>query len=125
MTGTRNRGRGELEAEVLAVLRRHAEPIGAGDVQAAFAEPTPAYTTVLTVLDRLIEKGEVVRHAESPRKVKFAAARTADESASLSMRRALEGSGDRTATLLRFAGELDTDDLELLRAAMAKKRRTP
>lgn len=125
MSGTRSRGRGELEHEVLEILRRNAEPVGAADIQTAFTEPTPAYTTILTALDRLIEKGDVTRHAESPRKVRFAARLSAAENASAGMHRALGDTDDRSAALLQFAGDLDADDVAMLRAALAKKRRTP
>ncbi len=124
MSGTRSRARGELENEVLTILRGHSVPVGAADIQAAFTEPTPAYTTILTALDRLIDKGEVTRHAESPRKVRFAARLSAAENASDSMHRALEGTDDRRAALLQFAGDLDADDVEMLRSALAKKRRS-
>lgn len=125
MSGTRSRGRGELENEVLTILRGRSTPVGAADIQQAFTEPTPAYTTILTALDRLIEKGEVVRHAESPRKVRFAARLSAAENASDSMHRALKGTDDRHAALLQFAGDLDADDVEMLRKALTKKRRAP
>lgn len=125
MSGTRSRGRGELESEVLAILRGRDAPVGAADIQGAFTEPTPAYTTILTALDRLIDKGEVTRHAESPRKVRFAARLSAAENASDSMRRALQSTDDRRAALLQFAGDLDLDDVEMLRGALSKKRRTP
>lgn len=125
MSGTRSRGRGELENEVLGILRERPTPVGAADIQEAFTEPTPAYTTILTALDRLIDKGEVIRHAESPRKVRFAARRSAAENASDSMHRALTSASDRRAALLQFAGDLDADDVEMLRSALAKKRRTP
>ncbi|SIT72292.1 BlaI/MecI/CopY family transcriptional regulator [Microbacterium sp. RU33B] len=124
MSGTRSRGRGELEGEVLTILRARGVPVGAADIQEAFTEPTPAYTTILTALDRLIEKGEVLRHAESPRKVRFAARLSAAENASDSMHRALEKTDDRQAALLQFAGDLDPDDVEMLRAALTKKRRS-
>lgn len=124
MSGTRSRGRGELEGEVLAILRSRSVPIGAADIQEAFTEPTPAYTTILTALDRLIDKGEVIRHADSPRKVRFAARLSAAESASDSMHRALENTDDRRAALLQFAGDLDPDDIAMLRAALTKKRPT-
>lgn len=125
MSGTRSRGRGELESEVLAILRERSMPVGAADIRDAFTEPTPAYTTILTALDRLIDKGEVVRHAESPRRVRFAARLSAAESASDSMHRALTGTTDRRAALLQFAGNLDEAGVEVLRSALAKKRRTP
>ncbi|WP_375385471.1 BlaI/MecI/CopY family transcriptional regulator [uncultured Microbacterium sp.] len=122
MSGTRTRGRGELEGEVLSILRQHAEPVGAAEIQAAFTEPTPAYTTILTALERLIDKGEVTRHAESPRKVRFAARLSAADNASDSMHRALDGIDDRRAALLKFAGTLDADDVAMLRSALTKKR---
>lgn len=125
MTGSRSRGRGELENEVLDILRRHDAPVGAADIQDAFTKPTPAYTTILTALDRLIGKGDVVRHAESPRKMRFSARLSAAESASDSMHRALQSSTDRRAALLQFAGDLDPDDVEMLRSALSKKRSTP
>lgn len=124
MSGTHGRARGELENEVLTILRAHAEPVGAATIQEAFTEPTPAYTTILTALDRLIDKGEVTRHADSPRKVRFAARLSAAENASDSMHRALERTDDRRAALLRFAGDLDPDDVDMLRSALAHQRRS-
>ncbi len=125
MSGIRTRGKGELEAGVLTILREHGEPIGAGEIQESFTGHVPAYTTILTALDRLVEKGEVVRHAPSPRKVRFMAARSAVEDATDTMLRALSQIDDRKAALLKFAGDLDEDDVEMLRAALTKQRRRP
>ena len=54
------RGRGELESEVLAALWAAGEPVPARTVRGQLAED-PAYTTVLTVLSRLYDKGLVTR----------------------------------------------------------------
>lgn len=121
MSGVRTRARGELEGEILSILRDAGEPLGAKDIQDRFTAPVPAYTTVLTSLDRLQAKTLVIRIADSPRKVRFATTRTAAESVSDSMITALDGVEDRRAALLKFAGNLDNDDLALLREALAPR----
>ena len=118
MSGVRLRAPGELEAEVLRILRASGGFVGAREVQDAFATSTPAYTTILTALDRLVEKGEVEREQLSPRKMRFRAARSAAEDASATMRGALDAIDDRRAALLKVAGDLDDDDLALLRSAI-------
>lgn len=123
MSGIRTRARGELEAEVLRVLRSHDAPIGAGEVRDAITGSTPALTTVLTSLDRLVDKGEAIRTAESPRRVRFHAAHTDAESASGAMRDALSRLPDRRAALLQFAGDLDDRDVAILVDAL--QARTP
>ncbi len=122
MSGIRTRARGELESEVLRVLREHHEPIGASEVRESVRGSVPALTTVLTALDRLVDKGEAVRTAESPRRVRFHAARTDAESASGVMRDALVSVSDRRAALLQFAGDLDDRDVALLVDALAARR---
>ncbi|MGO1506456.1 MAG: BlaI/MecI/CopY family transcriptional regulator [Microbacterium sp.] len=122
MAGERTRERGELEAEVMRILWEHGESMSVREVQAVFSGRVPAYTTLMTALERLQKKGQVIRSGESPRKVRFAAARSGDEHVSLSMMSALEGAGDREAALLKFAGNLATEDVELLRRAIAPAR---
>lgn len=122
MSGIRTRAPGELEAEVLRILRASEEPLGARDIQAGFAASVPAHTTVLTALDRLVEKGEVVREQISARKMRFHASRSAAEDASATMIGALASIDDRQAALLKFAGDLDEQDLALLRSAVRPRR---
>ncbi|QTV80354.1 BlaI/MecI/CopY family transcriptional regulator [Microbacterium sp. NIBRBAC000506063] len=122
MAGQRTRERGELEGEVMRILWERDELLSARDVQALFSGHTPAYTTLMTALDRLEKKGQVVRSGESPRKVRFRAARSGDEHASREMASALDAAGDRQAALLRFAGNLAAEDLELLRQAIAPRK---
>lgn len=118
MPGERTRERGELEGEVMRILWDAVEPMNARDIQSLFTGHVPAYTTLMTALERLQKKGEVVRSGDSPRKVRFRAARTGEEHAGRSMMHALEGAGDRNAALLQFAGRLAADDIELLRSAI-------
>lgn len=118
MTG-RTRDRGQLEAAIMRTLWDSGEPLSAGQIQDAFqGDPVPAYTTVLTVLDRLHKKALVVRVEESPRKVRFRAASSDDEHIGQIMISALDDAGDREAALLRFAGNLTAEDVETLERAL-------
>lgn len=127
MAGERTRERGELEGEVMRILWDAPEPLNAREIQAVFTGHVPAYTTLMTALERLQKKGDVVRSGDSPRKVRFHAARSGHEHVGRSMMTALDGAGDRQAALLQFAGNLAEEDLDLLRSAItgktARKRR--
>lgn len=121
MAGERTRKWGELEGEVMRVLWQASAPMSARDIQAVFTGHVPAYTTLMTALERLQKKGDVVRSGDSPRKVRFRAARSGDEHVGRSMMTALDGAGDRQAALLQFAGNLAEEDLDLLRSAITGK----
>lgn len=121
MAGERTRERGELEVTVMRILWEASEPLSARDIQAVFTGHVPAYTTLMTALERLQKKGDVVRSGDSPRKVRFRAARSGDEHVGRSMMTALDGAGDRQAALLQFAGNLAEEDLDLLRGAITGK----
>ncbi|OJX65514.1 MAG: CopY family transcriptional regulator [Micrococcales bacterium 73-13] len=120
----RTRARGELEGGILRILWDAETPLSAKEIQEAFDGHTPAYTTVMTSLERLQKKGQVIRSGDSPRKVRFEAARTEHEHASEAMLSALDGAANREAALLRFAGNLDAQDMEVLRLAMGGRPRT-
>lgn len=122
MAGVKQRANGELEAEVLRALRNENEPLGARDVQDRVGEPKPAYTTVLTALDRLEAKGEVIRLATSPRKVRWTASRTAVEESAESLLATLGAAADRRAVLMSFAGNMDAADADVLRALLEPPR---
>jgi predicted transcriptional regulator len=115
------REKGRLEAEVLQVLWSSDVALTAAEVRAAL-DPVPALTTVLTVLDRLAEKGEVRRDGEARRGVHFVAARSEQEHRSIAMTELLDASSDRAGTLLRFAGSLDDEELAVLRRALDERR---
>lgn len=116
------RERGALEAEVVQTLRRFDGAVGVREIQDQFSAPQPAYTTLLTVLDRLTAKGLVTREELSPRKVRFAATHTGEEHASSIMMSALSEADDKRAALLRFAGNLDDEDIAFLRDALTRGR---
>lgn len=84
---------------------------------------TPALTTVLTVLERLRAKGRLHRSGDRATGYVYAAAVTESESVVTTMLGSLTGAGDRQAALLRFAGQLDRGDAEILRQAL--EGRTP
>ena len=88
MAGERTRERGESSR----APDGHAHPrqvpseqLSARDIQAVFTGHVPAYTTLMTALERLQKKGDVVRSGDSPRKVRFRAARSGDEHVGRSM----------------------------------------
>ncbi len=60
MSVMRRRARGSLEHEVLDAVTGAARPVTVAEVVTALAEPT-AYTTAMTTLARLQDKGALVR----------------------------------------------------------------
>jgi predicted transcriptional regulator len=106
------RAPGELESEVLAVLWAAGEPVGAGAVRERVAGD-PAYTTVLTILTRLHDKGMVTRE-RAGRRYLYSAVRDEAGHAAAGMRDLLEHGGDRAAILARFVSELPAEDEKLL-----------
>lgn len=113
------RGRGELEAEVLAVLWQHDAPATAADVRERLGDATLAYTTVVTILTRLHEKGVLAREKQG----RMFAYRPVDDPAGLAARRmraVLDSEANRESVLARFVSNLPPGDeqalLELLQS---------
>jgi predicted transcriptional regulator len=73
-----------------------------------------AYTTVATVLDRLVHKG-LVRRRMQGRSIRFAAVGTRAAHTALLMHEALSTGGDRHAALVRFAETLSPSEAAVLR----------
>ncbi|MEU2259997.1 BlaI/MecI/CopY family transcriptional regulator [Streptomyces sp. NPDC019645] len=111
--GGRRRGQGELEAQVLTVLRTAPGPVTAAWVQERLPGDL-AYTTVMTILSRLQAKNAVARQREGR---SFAWEATADQAglAALRMRRVLDGERDREAVLTSFVTSLSAEDEQVLR----------
>ncbi|MCX4765589.1 BlaI/MecI/CopY family transcriptional regulator [Streptomyces sp. NBC_01275] len=109
----RRRGQGELEALVLAALREADGPANAGWVQERMGGDL-AYTTVITILTRLLAKGVVARERSGR---SFAWTPVSDQAglAAHRMRRLLDGEKDREAVLASFLTSLEPDDERLLR----------
>lgn len=115
------RATGALEQEVMAFLWSVGEPVTPADVHKTLV-PDLAYTTVMTILSRLWQKGLLEREragrAYAYRPVRSEADHRADE-----MRLALERSSDRAAVLSSFMDTLDADDAEFLKRFVKRGRR--
>ena len=97
---------GELEREVMARLWDAPEPLTVRQVHAGIlADRDLAYTTVMTVLDRLAKKKLVVRTMED-RAYKYAPAQSRAEMTASLMFDALNGTPDQDAALAYFLGQL-------------------
>ncbi|MGW1986912.1 BlaI/MecI/CopY family transcriptional regulator [Streptomyces collinus] len=107
----RRRARGELEAEVLAALWSAGGPVPAAVVQERV--PGAAYTTVLTILTRLCDKGMVTRRREG-RSHLYAPVDDQAGHVAAGMHSLLAEGGDRAAVLARFVSDLSPEDEQLL-----------
>jgi predicted transcriptional regulator len=106
---------GELESAIMAVLWSASAPATVRDVLGALhRDPEPAYTTVMTVLDNLHRKGTVTRERVG-RAWAYRPAQSREEYDADAMAAVLESSSDRSATLLRFIGKIDPEELARLR----------
>ncbi|MER6536586.1 BlaI/MecI/CopY family transcriptional regulator [Streptomyces sp. 900105755] len=110
------RGQGELEGQVLATLREAGGPVTAAWVQERLGGDL-AYTTVVTILTRLLAKDVVARERQGR---SFLWTPTADVArlAALRMRRLLDGEQDREAVLASFVTTLPPGDEQVLRALL-------
>jgi predicted transcriptional regulator len=117
---------GDLEQAVLEALwaldRAGDGSHGASgrEVHAALADRALAYTTVMTVLDRLARKDVVVKERDG-RAYRYAPRRTRAEMTAELMREALDDTGaDRDQALVSFVGEASPEDVAALRRALAE-----
>ena len=116
--GSRRRGQGELEALVLAALREADGPATAGWVQERLGGGL-AYTTVITILTRLLAKGVVTRERTGR---SFAWTPASDQAglAAHRMRRVLDAECAGEAVLASFGTGLGPDDERLLRELLGR-----
>jgi predicted transcriptional regulator len=110
------RAPGALEAEVLAVLWAADGPMSPADVQQR-VDSGLAYTTVVTILGRLQEKGMATREKRGR---SFVYSPVEDEAgmAARRMRKALDTGPDRDSVLARFVSDLSDADERVLRALL-------
>ncbi|GAA3806422.1 BlaI/MecI/CopY family transcriptional regulator [Streptomyces coacervatus] len=106
------RARGELESGVLATLWGAEAPLTARQVRDRLPGDL-AYTTVLTILSRLYDKGMLVRH-RAGRGYAYAPARDEASHTAEQMHALLEHGSNREAVLSRFVSELSQEDEQLL-----------
>jgi predicted transcriptional regulator len=109
---------GELEGLVMDVLWDAGEPLIVGDVRGRLAPTrTLAYTTVLTILVRLHEKGLVERE-RAGRAYAYRPRWTREEQAAARMGELLETARDDSVVLARFVAALSPAQLAELRRAV-------
>ncbi|MFE0703118.1 BlaI/MecI/CopY family transcriptional regulator [Streptomyces sp. NPDC058872] len=109
----RRRRQGELETQVLAVLREASEPVPVAWVRERLGGAL-AYTTVITILTRLRVKGAVERE-RTGRSFRWTAVADGAGLAALRMRRVLDAEADRQAVLASFVTGLSPNEERLLR----------
>ncbi|MEY2698245.1 MAG: hypothetical protein RL720_201 [Actinomycetota bacterium] len=112
------RNRGELEADIMTILWQTNTPMTAKDVQAQFTQNVPAITTLITVLDRMCAKGQVIKESTGGRSQTFMAAHSRIAHVTNTMNSALHSADDHVAALLLFAGTLSDEDRAFLRKAL-------
>lgn len=113
---------GELERSVMNVLWDADAPATVRDVldalDASGDHRDLAYTTVMTVLDRLGTK-EMVQRARDGRAFRYSPVLTRDEATAELLNAALDEAGsNRTAALVHFASTVDPAEARALRAAL-------
>ena len=97
---------GDLEREVMTQLWGAGEPLTVRQVHERVGHVRElAYTTVMTVLDRLAKKG-LVTQERADRAYRYAPAQTREELTAAVMLDALSASPDRDAALAHFVGQL-------------------
>lgn len=117
MTGMM-RGLGELESTIMDWMWARRRPASVRDVFEDLKQRrTIAYTTVMTVMDKLHTKGMLRREAVGRAYVYEPVASKEAYTADL-MRRALAGSGNQAATLVHFLERLTPEEAAALEAAL-------
>ncbi len=115
---------GELERAVMEVLWARDEPLSVRAVHAALGDRGLAYTTVMTVLTRLANKG-VVRRSRQGRAWLYRPAAGREAYVAELMLEALELSGDRGSALVHFANSVTSDEAYALRKALLRGESAP
>jgi predicted transcriptional regulator len=109
---------GDLERSVMDVLWASDGWLTAREVAGRLHhERDLAYTTVLTVLERLERKGFVLRQ-RAARAHRYAAADSRETVVAEAMMEALGTADDRGSALVRFVGSVSAEEAEILRRAL-------
>lgn len=113
---------GDLERAVMDVLWDGSDSFTVREVAAALPNQELAYTTVMTVLDRLAKKALVHRDRHG-RAWRYTPTASREAYVAELMHEALEFSDDRAAALVSFARSMSGDEADALRAALPDPRR--
>lgn len=111
---------GELENQVLEVLWTAGEPMTPGAVhEVVVADRDLAYTTVMTILTRLWEKGELTRHKQG-RAYAYEPVVGREQRVAQRMQAVLGAAEDHALALNAFADALPDEQRAALREALGK-----
>lgn len=117
--GTGRRAPGALESAVLNVLWRAGQALTTGEVRNALEPDGPlSYSTVVTILSRLHDKGVLARQRQAGRAFRYRPVTDEPGLAARRMHQALTAGPDRGAVLSHFVSDLDADDEVLLRGLL-------
>lgn len=112
---------GELERRVMDILWEEPDRALTGRDVAQHL-PENAYTTVATVLDRLVHKGLVHREMDG-RHIRFTAIGSPGAHTAVLMHEALAAGGEnRNSALVRFAQNLSPEEVAVLRRSLPRRR---
>lgn len=113
---------GDLESEILEQLWAARSWLSGREVWQRLGGGNRAYTTVMTVLGRLVEKG-LVERAEEERGHLYRAAGDPDELTAQAIRSLLAATADPRSALAHFVEDLDDPKLVAELAAALKRAR--
>lgn len=109
---------GDLEALVMEQLWSASAPLSVRQVLEALPDGRRrAYTTVMTVMDNLFQKGFVGRERSGRAYVYWPSRSRAEHTVEV-MEEALSRGGDRAGALMHFVDQLDADEATALRALL-------
>jgi predicted transcriptional regulator len=117
----RERQQGQLEAAILDALWSASAPLTSAQVRDAVnadEQNDVAITTVLTVLSRLVDKGQVTRADGEGRSLLFSAAQTREQHTAGLMLDLFAGSTNPTLAFSHFASGLSAEQLKQLRESL-------
>jgi predicted transcriptional regulator len=112
VAGERRPG-GALESEILSLLQAGRQALIPGQVRELLGD-MPAYSTVVTVLSRMHDKGLLTRTRQG-RAYAYTPVADGHGLTARHLRQVLEADSDREAVLSRFVADLPARDEELLR----------
>lgn len=116
---------GELEAAVMDILWDSGGWRTPGEVHEVLSADRPlAYTTVMTILVRLWQKGRLERQRDG-RAYAYRPLHSREEHTATRMSEILTAGGDRPAALARFIESLPAADRAQLRRLLTNAKQTP
>lgn len=105
---------GSLEAKIMQVAWEHPDRFMSVREMVELLDEGLAYTTVMTVMNRLFEKGLLRRRREG-RAWCYRPTGSNESYIAAAMSEALNAADDRTAALLHFLADLDPDEAAAVR----------